>query len=136
MEHLRISKLYTYMLCLLALLISGSLLTACFYDNEEKLYPLESCASLNVSYNNEILPILESFCYTCHNLANAPVLGDGINLEGHFNFSNYAENFTTKLLGSLKWNGEGSNMPENGSKLDNCTINKIEVWIEEGRLNN
>lgn len=137
MAHLEIKKSYqlTAAIFLIALLVS-SILPACYYDNAEELYPPESCESSVVSFNREVEPILQSACYSCHDLTNAPALGDGINLEGHFNFSKYALEEETKLIGSLKWNGGGSPMPKNGSKLDNCSINKIEVWIEEGRINN
>lgn len=117
-------------------IVIGNIITGCYFDNEEELYPPESCESSSVSFNREIVPILESFCYSCHDLTNAPSLGNGINLEGHFNFSKYAKDETDKLIGSLKWDGRGSPMPQNGSKLDDCSINRIEVWIEEGRLNN
>lgn len=118
------------------LIFMFGMLNSCYFDNEEELYPPESCNNENVSLREDVIPILESACYNCHDLSNAPVLGDGINLEGYSRLKGYLDNNSNKFLGSLKWNGQGSPMPKNASKLDVCSINKIEVWINEGQLNN
>ena len=41
---------------------------SCYYDNEEALYPSagNGCDTLEVSFNNTIVPILSTYCYTCH----------------------------------------------------------------------
>ena len=94
--------------------------------------PEVDCEPVDVSYFNEVLPIIGGSCYSCHNTANAPSLGSGIDLQGYDNLKEFIENKRNVLLGSLKWNGQGEPMPDNGSKLDNCSINKIETWIDEG----
>lgn len=121
---------------LIGMIFIFGMLYSCYFDNEEELYPAESCNNENVSFREDVIPILESACYNCHDLANAPVLGDGINLEGYSKLKSYLDIDSNKFLGSLKWNGQGSPMPKNASKLDVCSINKIEVWINEGQLNN
>jgi hypothetical protein len=137
MEHrgIRNDSLKIVMAALFFAFILGGL-NSCFFDNEEQLYPVENCGNINVSYRLDVVPILESACYDCHDFSNAPVLGDGINLEGRTKLKEYIEANSNRFLGSLKWNGQGSEMPKNSSKLDLCTINKIEVWINEGMLNN
>jgi hypothetical protein len=120
----------------IAIVFFGGILNSCYYDNEEELYPNVNCNNLNVSYALDVVPILENACYECHDLSNAPVLGDGINIEGIDKLKSYIEANQNRFLGSLKWNGQGARMPKGSSKLDFCTINKIEVWINEGMQNN
>lgn len=107
---------------------------SCYFDNEEELYP--PCQPVGVSFREDVEPILQARCYGCHSLENAPSQGDGINLEGYFNFYTYSTDFPDRLIGSLEWNGNGAPMPKDDSKLDQCSINKIETWINEGARNN
>lgn len=113
---------------LLAILPGG-----CYFDNAEELLV---CSPTDVSYRLEVEPILQARCYGCHDLTNAPALGDGINLEGYSNLYNYLQDNAARMVGALRWDGSGSPMPKDGTKLDNCTIAKIEVWISEGTKNN
>jgi hypothetical protein len=104
-----------------------STLSSCYYDVEEELYPAENCQITSVSYTADILPVLESKCITCHN--NASQLGN-ITLEGHANVVNYIKNGS--FMGSIKHESIFSPMPKGNSKLDVCTIQKLEKWIAEG----
>lgn len=120
----------------IAVLLAGlmTLVTySCYYDNAEELLV---CFPSDVSYRMDIQPILETRCYECHDVTNAPALGDGIVLEGYSRLLAYLEDNEDKFLGSVTWDGRGSPMPPNGSRLDNCSISKLEVWIEEGTRNN
>ena len=111
----------------------GLILHSCYFDNAEELL---ACAPTDVSYREDVEPILAARCYHCHDRTNAPALGDGINLEGYSKLYNYLLDNEDRMIGSLKWDGGGSPMPKNGSRLDNCSISKIEVWINEGTRNN
>ncbi len=104
-----------------------SIFTSCYYDVEEDLYPNENCTITTVSYNTDILPVLESKCIVCHN--NASLLGN-ITLEGHANVVNYIKNGS--FIGSIRHEGIYSPMPKGSSKLEVCTIQKIEKWIADG----
>lgn len=117
----------------LLLILFSAMISSCYFDNQEELFV---CFPEEVSYRMEVEPILKTRCYGCHDLTNAPALGDGINIEGYGNLRGYLEGNEEKFIGSLKWNGQGSPMPKNDSRLDNCSISKIEVWIEEGTRNN
>jgi hypothetical protein len=104
----------------------------CLKDNEEDLFP---CVTIDttaaVSYANDIVPVLENQCYTCHSgLAQS---GGGIILDNHTNFSAYG---TLVLAAISKQPNEAKFMPQGGSRLDNCFIQKLQVWINRGSNNN
>ena len=134
MERPGIKGYVTYGLFASLFLLSIVALQSCYYDNQEELFV---CFPEDVSYRLDVEPLLTTRCYGCHDLTNAPALGDGINLEGYGNLLAFIDSGNeSKLIGSLRWNGEGSPMPKNGTRLDNCSVNKIDVWIEEGKRNN
>jgi hypothetical protein len=105
----------------------------CYYDNAQELF---TCNPSEVSYAEDVAPILVSRCYECHDVTNAPSLGDGILLEGHGNLVAYLQDNEIKFIGSIEWNGQGSPMPKNSTRLDNCSVNTINTWIAEGKRNN
>ena len=41
-----------------------------------------------------------------------------------------------KLYGALSWSNGFMAMPQGGSKLPDCNINKIKSWIDAGAANN
>ena len=49
-----------------SLLIFISLFNSCYYDVEEELYPSLECDTMDMSYAMDVVPILESKCYQCH----------------------------------------------------------------------
>ena len=126
---MRTNKLVT-LFCVL----SSIILIGCFSDNEETLYGNETCKSTNISYQTDILPIMTAYCLNCHSQSNSNGLGGNINLEGYSAIKIYADN--GKLLSSVEQNGNASAMPKGGSKIPDCDISKIAIWIQEGTLDN
>ena len=105
---------------------------SCSNDSEENLFPeLELCDTVDMSYANDILPVIINNCYACHSSESN---SSGILLEGHENFSEIAR--TGSLLGAIKHESDYTPMPLSSSKLDTCSINKIEAWINQGSKNN
>lgn len=104
--------------------------SACDYANEEELTPENGCNAMDVSYINEVIPILEASCISCHNSAGS--LG-GVNLETYDGVAFVAENGT--LSGSINHADGFSPMPQGMPKLDSCTIAKIDSWIDDGYRN-
>ncbi|MEO5906253.1 MAG: hypothetical protein ABIQ11_05975, partial [Saprospiraceae bacterium] len=106
--------------------------SACYYDSEESLYPNIECVTTAMSYQTNIVPILERNCYVCHsaavNLAN-------ITLEGHSQLIKHTTG-EGRLLGAINHLPGFSRMPKNASKLLPCDIAKIEQWILDGSPNN
>jgi hypothetical protein len=87
-----------------------------------------------IGYSAQIKPIMDNSCVTCH---NATVSKGGVNLDGYSNVQTFAStlrNGTPILVGVVNQLSGFIAMPQ-GSKLDNCTIRKIELWIQQGMLN-
>ena len=89
------------------------------------------CDTANVKYSTHIKPIISNFCQGCHSGTSA---GGGINLVTYDGVKAIALN--GKLLGSISFLAGYSAMPKNGSKLSDCDINKINIWINAGAPNN
>lgn len=114
------------------LLIGLGLFNSCAYNNEEALYPDEiGCNTVDVSYTNDILPIIRANCYRCHDAQNNFA---GITLEGHSNLVTHVDN--GRLLGAVRGDNGFVPMPLDASQLSDCAIQQIERWIENGAPNN
>lgn len=135
-----------YLLFLLAILPLIWTTNSCKTANEVELYP---CDTTDISYQNDILPIIETKCYKCHSDANAPLFaknagGFPVELEGYAKLSPWATSSpggssTSYLLGNIKHDlsdPEFSPMPKGDPKLPQCEIDKIEAWINKGVPNN
>jgi uncharacterized membrane protein len=117
----------------------SSFLTACYYDKADIIYPstggvVGNCDTANITYANQVVQVLNTHCNTCHSSAAAASIGGGINLSTYTSVKTYAT--SGSLLNSILQNGKASPMPKNASKLDNCSITKIQTWINKGALNN
>lgn len=110
-------------------------LSNCYYDSEEKLYPVfsTSCDLENVTFSATIKPILQASCYTCHSNANNVNSGSGIKLENYEDVKIQASN---RLMGAIKHAPGFVPMPNGGGKLTDCEINQIQKWIDNGMPNN
>lgn len=114
---------------LIACLFSAA---GCYYDNEEELYPSGgNCTTDNMSYSQDILPILQSNCYVCH---SAAARQGNIVLEGHAALLQRVN--SGQLLGAIKHQPGFSPMPQGQPQLSDCIIAKIESWVTDGALNN
>jgi len=113
-------------------IITTTFLNSCYYDNVEELYPhpLE-CDTTNVTFSNDVFPILEANCISCHS-GGAPA--GNVNLETYDDIVASAN--SGGLMGTIKHESGWSPMPKNGAKLDDCSIAKLDVWVAEGMPNN
>jgi len=108
-----------------------SFLSSCYYDNEEVLYPNNgNCDTTNVTYTNTIKPMMEQSCTGCHG-ASSP--SAGINLTTYSLVRSSAEDGS--LYGSMSFQSGYSPMPKNADKLSDCSLNKIQSWINKGYPN-
>ncbi|MEN9951592.1 MAG: hypothetical protein RLY85_2344 [Bacteroidota bacterium] len=106
---------------------------SCFYDKADLVYPVAStCDTTAVKYSTTIAPVLTASCNGCH--GGTAAAGAGIVLDNYNSVKTWVTN--GKLLNSMLQNGKASAMPKGGGKLDNCTLNKISSWINQGALNN
>lgn len=126
MEH-RIIKI-----SILTLLLSF-LVSACYYDNKQDLYPFDSeaCNLENVTFSATVQPILESTCVTCHQQSNP---SGGVRLDNYTEVKKVADN--GKLWGSINHDAGFTPMPQGGGKLSDCSLLQIEQWINSGSPNN
>lgn len=86
---------------------------------------------MDMSYQDDILPIISDNCYQCHDAASN--FGN-VTLEGHAELSSYVTG--GRLLGVINHDSGFSPMPKNSSKLLDCQIEKIASWITDGAPNN
>lgn len=111
-----------------------SIVHSCTYDNNAELHPDSgTCDTLAVSFSGDIQPILSGSCGTgnsCHGSSNS----SGVDLHDYTGVKAFVD--SGKLLSSVTWDGNASFMPQNSNQLDDCPINKIASWIEQGAQNN
>lgn len=88
------------------------------------------CNTDNVSFSNYVRPALAS-CIACHKSGNT---GGGLNLESYEGMKSAA--VSGRLFGAIAWSNGYKPMPQGGSKIPECTINKIKSWIDAGSPDN
>jgi hypothetical protein len=110
--------------------------STCYYDSEEYLFPQANnqCDTTNVTYSKSVVPVLQNYCLSCHANSVAPSYGGNLKLENYADVKIQADNH--KLLGSVAHENGYSPMPMGSSKLDNCKISIIRIWVNAGALNN
>lgn len=123
MMELRTIKVYLVMVVMLA--------SGCYYDVEEEIYPTIECQTMDMSYMDDILPIIETNCLACH---SAAANFGNITLEGFDQMRKYVDDGS--LIGVIRHESGFSPMPKNQAMLLNCEIEKIEAWIANGASNN
>ncbi|MCA6073570.1 hypothetical protein [Fulvivirga sedimenti] len=112
------------------ILILASLvaLSACYYDNEEMLYPNESsCYDADVSFEVDIKPLIITKCATagCH------VSGTGrVVLGSYSSIKNIADDGQLKDRVLTR-----KDMPP-GAPLSACDQDKLRAWLDNGAINN
>lgn len=104
-------------------------MTACYYDNEETLYP-GTCNTNDITYGVYVKSFVDINC-SCHVRGSK----DGnINLEGYTEIKKLADD--GRLLKVLKHQSGVSPMPPSVPRRSACDISKIESWILAGSKNN
>ncbi|MCC7465372.1 MAG: hypothetical protein IT261_03840 [Saprospiraceae bacterium] len=118
------------------LLLPGS----CYYDNVQELHPEllldNNCDTTAViSYQADVKPILTGSCganNSCHNAGGA---GGGVVLEQYAGVKSAVA--SGKLWSAIIWDGNASFMPKGSpTKLSDCSIAKINKWIQAGSPDN
>lgn len=109
---------------------------SCYYDKEQLLYPGSYSApctdtSTSVSYSKNVVPLLQSQCYGCHN-SGFP--------SGNITMGSYTADkavaLSGKLYGSVSYTPGYSPMPKGVNKMNSCQVSLIKKWIDNGLLNN
>ncbi len=111
----------------------GLLLSACYRDNMEDLFPDSGgpCDTTNVSFSQSLMPVLDTYCTGCHS-GSAP--SGNISIENYDDVVILVQN--GKLMGTIRHEKGYSPMPKGEYKLSACNIAKIEKWISDGMPDN
>jgi hypothetical protein len=89
------------------------------------------CDTTSVTYNLSVKPILQLKCVGCH---SGPSPSYNLSLATWSDVNAVA--LSGSLVGSINHAPPYFPMPKYGSKLSNCEIRKIEIWISQGALDN
>jgi hypothetical protein len=88
------------------------------------------CDTQNVSYSGSVSQVLQNNCNGCHS-GSTP--SGGLNLTNYSTVSVVAAN--GKLTGSVNREVGYIAMPA-ADPLDNCSVRKINIWVDQGYPNN
>lgn len=110
-------------------LLSGGIFS-CQNLNEEELFGL-SCDTSEVSYSEDIAPIIQGNCLHCH-YKDSPIVD--FSLEGHANVLVRVN--TGQLKQAVNHEPGAREMPDDGPKLPECELSLINIWIRNGAPNN
>ena len=84
-----------------------------------------------VSFKDDLLPIIDNYCYGCHNTADP---------QGGYSYSTHNETMKSvndgTLMGSIRFESGYEAMPEKSNKMPSCNIDLIQLWIDEGAMDN
>lgn len=108
-----------------------SLFTKCTYRNEQDILLNAVCDTTNRSFSQKINPLMVNHCNSCHSGTSPSA---GISTEGYANVKTLALN--GMLLGTIKHSSGYKAMPQGASKLSDCNIELIQLWIADGTPNN
>jgi hypothetical protein len=105
---------------------------SCEYDNIEPALPDVNCDTPDtISYTNDIVPILNTYCGALNNACHTSVTASGNVILDLYAGVNYVA-LNGAMMSSITWDGHATPMPLTGGKLSQCKINKIQRWISDG----
>lgn len=119
----------------LLLITISSALISCEYNNLEKMYPaVEECDTdtTAVTYTKDIQAILTKNCgldNSCHQTNGST---SEIPLTSYADVQNVV--VTGQLVSSVTHDGNAADMPKSLPKLEECELNKIIAWVNQGSL--
>ena len=109
------------------LLFSLSVLTGCYYDNEETLYGTSvDCSQVTAKFASDVAPIIQSKCAFsgCHDNGAA----GGVALTNYSQIFQHAAKVRSTVVVSRT-------MPKSGS-ITPTEIAKLKCWLDSGAPNN
>ena len=106
-----------------------ALLAGCTYDDLETLGTPVDCDTFDVTYGQDILPLVAENCQGCHSGSTPSA---GIALEEYADIALFAEGMLDRMD---REPGDDLLMPPSG-KLDSCSIVHFSAWIDAGKPNN
>jgi hypothetical protein len=120
-------KVHVFLLVLLAMLSTSS----CYYDNVEQLYGTGASCDSVATWTNEIQPLVQAQCVSCH---QGTAASGGLDLSTHLSVQNSVLNGS--IFDRINRNaGDPLAMPPSGP-LSDCNKAKVRVWTRAGALPN
>lgn len=108
------------------IILGVSMLSSCYYDNKEELYPNTygtqiTCDTTNLTYTNSIKTIIDANCASssCHSTG-----GTSPDLSS---YTNVTSNITRVKVRAIDLKTMPASAP-----LSVCEINKLQAWINAG----
>lgn len=112
----------------ICLVFCGVMLQSCSYDKEEELYGKDDCDLSEVSFQNDIMPIIQNSCATvgCHvqGGSSSVLLGNYTQVKAKVDDGTFKQRVLVM-----------KNMPPS-VPLSNCQLALIEKWHDIGAPNN
>jgi len=93
-----------------------------------------NCDTTKFTFSAAIVPILNSYCYSCHATSSAASAGGNIILDTYAGVLAQAQN--GKLLADLQHAAGSHYMPLGSAQLSDCKITQVSKWIAAGAQNN
>jgi len=112
---------------ILVLLLSASVVIISCGDDDD-----DECKTENLTYDNFAKDFLITNCASqsgCHVDANKNEPGIG-SYETYEDTKNVVDQM--RFLGAINHQDGFSDMPKGGDKLDDCSIDKLTAWINDG----
>ncbi|MBY0425938.1 MAG: cytochrome c [Cytophagales bacterium] len=105
---------------LLAVVLLAISLQSCYTKKLSEYQPV-TCDTTQVTFTNQVQPILNANCVVCHKTGGS----------GPFSLEQYADakSNATNVLHAIKHDAGYSPMPKGGGKLSDCDISVIQRWI-------
>lgn len=133
-------KHFFYLTCFLCLFSCESENLDDIRTKQQEEAPIP-CKSEDISFQVDIVPLLSNYCYRCHDTDNSIFFGNGVNLEGYSNVKLYLDAQGTLPEEKLIYGNAArlpgfKPMPMGTTKINDCSLEKLRIWIEEGYTNN
>ena len=112
-------------------ILSAFIFSGCYYDKGDILYP-NSCDTTAYKFSADIKPIFVANCDNCHGVGG-PYLPE---LGTYALIKDYIDNNPGIMQDAINGANGRSQMPKNSPKMPDCSINKIQNWINAGAPNN
>lgn len=91
----------------------------------------EGCDTTDVSFQDDVFPIVSLYCTSCHSGSDPDA---GILLTNYDNISSEALSGT--MMDAINWTGSVEPMPYESDQLPECYLNLIQIWVDNGALDN
>ncbi|MCB0644372.1 MAG: hypothetical protein KDC44_22160, partial [Phaeodactylibacter sp.] len=90
-----------------------------------------TCNTENISYANDVVPYLQTYCLSCHS---------GTTPSGNLHLGTYSVVAQVandgRLYGAIAHLSGYKPMPQGSNQLPECTIDQIKAWIDAGAPQN